>query len=206
MASVADILATARTALGKPYVMGAEGPNAFDCSGLVQWAYGKHGIKLPRTTWEQVKVGAPVARSQIQPGDLVFSTWDGGKKPGHVGIYVGDGKLINAPQAGQPVGYATMNDSYWQNVDAVRRVTGVATSPVGSLPGGGGFGIGLVPAVQAAADGLRTMAGGVTAVGDLARKAAWLALPTTGVRIMSGVLGVGFLLVGVRFLVKEVRA
>jgi hypothetical protein len=73
-------------------------------------------------------------------------------------------------------------------------------SPVGWIPGSD-----LVGAVGTAAGALKDMVGGVSAVGDLAKKAMWLALPTTQVRIVTGILGIGFLLIGVRFLVKEVR-
>lgn len=83
---------------GKPYVYGATGPGAFDCSGLTQFAYGQAGIVLPRTSEAQAGVGVPVHADQLQPGDLVFAY--GG---GHVGIYTGDGKYVYAPTEGQSV-------------------------------------------------------------------------------------------------------
>lgn len=87
--------------VGKPYVWAAAGPNAFDCSGLVLVAYKQIGIKLPRVTWDQINVGRSVSRSQLQPGDLVFS--NGG---GHVAIYYKNGLVIEAanPQSGVKVG------------------------------------------------------------------------------------------------------
>lgn len=84
--------------VGKPYVWGAVGPHSFDCSGLVQYAYGKAGIELPRTTWDQMNVGRQIQRSDLRPGDLVFFL-DGR----HVGLYIGGGKIVHAPHSGANV-------------------------------------------------------------------------------------------------------
>ncbi len=84
---------------GWDYVYGGSNPNtSFDCSGLVQWCYGKAGISLPRTA---------------QAGDLVFfhSTYNAGTYVTHVGIYVGNNQMYHA---GDPIGYADLNNSYWQ--------------------------------------------------------------------------------------------
>lgn len=97
MTKVDDLLTYAQAELGKPYVYGDEGPGAFDCSGLMQWIYGKIGVSLPRTAAEQQKFASPV--SQPQPGDLVF--W--GTPAYHVALYVGNGKIIAAPQPGAKV-------------------------------------------------------------------------------------------------------
>lgn len=83
--------------LGKPYVYGDEGPDTFDCSGLIQFAYAAAGIRLPRTSQEQQQATAPV--SSPMPGDLVFY----GKPAWHVGLYIGGGKMIAAPQTGDVV-------------------------------------------------------------------------------------------------------
>jgi cell wall-associated NlpC family hydrolase len=90
-------VAFARAQLGKPYVYGATGPNAYDCSGLTLAAYASVGIGLPRTSQQQWSVGTPV--SALQPGDLVFfnPTSTG---PSHVGIYIGNGQMIDAPRTG----------------------------------------------------------------------------------------------------------
>ena len=90
-------IAYAMSKLGKPYVWGATGPNAFDCSGLVQAAFRAAGINLPRTTHTIIAMGTPIGRSALQRGDLVWPT------SGHVGIYLGDGMFINAPQPGDVV-------------------------------------------------------------------------------------------------------
>ncbi|MEU9705598.1 NlpC/P60 family protein [Streptomyces sp. NPDC047981] len=92
-------LAFARAQIGKPYVWGATGPSSYDCSGLTQAAWKAAGVDLPRTTWDQVKVGTRVATDDLLPGDLVFFYDD----ISHVGLYIGDGKMIHAPKPGANV-------------------------------------------------------------------------------------------------------
>lgn len=92
----AQALAFAESQIGKPYVWGATGPASYDCSGLTQAAWREAGIDLPRTTWDQVNVGTPVATADLQPGDLVFFYDD----ISHVGIYKGDGMMVHAPKPG----------------------------------------------------------------------------------------------------------
>lgn len=93
------VLSFARSQIGKPYVWGASGPSSYDCSGLTQAAWKAAGVDLPRTTWDQVKVGERVATKDLLPGDLVFFYDD----ISHVGIYIGDGKMIHAPKPGANV-------------------------------------------------------------------------------------------------------
>ncbi|MGW7554554.1 NlpC/P60 family protein [Streptomyces rimosus] len=95
----AKALAFARAQMGKPYVWGATGPNSYDCSGLTQAAWKAAGVSLPRTTWDQVKAGDRVATKDLKPGDLVFFYND----ISHVGMYIGDGKMIHAPKPGASV-------------------------------------------------------------------------------------------------------
>ena len=95
----AQALQAAFTREGDPYVWGAAGPNEFDCSGLVMWAYAQVGISLPHYTGDQWNSGVHVARADLEPGDLVF--FYGGIS--HVGMYVGNGLMINAPDFGEPV-------------------------------------------------------------------------------------------------------
>ncbi|MFE6072176.1 NlpC/P60 family protein [Streptomyces sp. NPDC056525] len=95
----------ARSAVGKPYVWGATGPSAFDCSGLMVWSYGKAGISLPRTSSAQRYAGRQVPLSQAQPGDLVTYRGDAS----HVGIYAGNGQVIHAPYPGARVRYDPVN-------------------------------------------------------------------------------------------------
>jgi cell wall-associated NlpC family hydrolase len=86
------------SALGTPYRYGGTGPGGFDCSGLVRWAYGHAGVALPRTTYEQRSASRPVGALELLPGDLVF--YNG---TSHVGLFIGDGKVIHAPRSGRSV-------------------------------------------------------------------------------------------------------
>ncbi|MCX4394528.1 NlpC/P60 family protein [Streptomyces sp. NBC_00053] len=95
----AKVLAFARAQIGKPYVWGATGPASYDCSGLTQAAWKAAGVDIPRTTWDQVKIGTRVATADLRPGDLVFFYDD----ISHVGIYKGDGMMIHAPKPGANV-------------------------------------------------------------------------------------------------------
>lgn len=94
-----QVLAFARAQIGKPYVWGATGPASYDCSGLTQAAWKSAGVNIPRTTWDQVKIGTRVATADLRPGDLVFFYDD----ISHVGIYKGDGMMIHAPKPGADV-------------------------------------------------------------------------------------------------------
>ncbi|EPZ61295.1 nlpC/P60 family protein [[Clostridium] sordellii ATCC 9714] len=101
--------------LGSPYVWGAEGPNTFDCSGLTSYVFrNAAGVSLPRTSGSQYGVGTSVSKANLQPGDLVFFATGGGGIS-HVGIYVGGGQMIHAPQTGDVVKVSNINSSYWQN-------------------------------------------------------------------------------------------
>ena len=100
--------------LGKPYVWGAEGPNSFDCSGLIYYVYkNAAGITLPRTSSAQYSAGVAVSRSNLKAGDLIFSSTDGTGNITHVAIYVGDGQMIHAPRNGKNVEKVSINNSYW---------------------------------------------------------------------------------------------
>ena len=90
--------------VGAPYRWGATGPNAFDCSGLVNWAYKSAGVSLPRTSRALSKVGTPVAKADLRPGDLVFFY----RPVSHVGIYVGNGKIVHASSRQTPVKVSDM--------------------------------------------------------------------------------------------------
>jgi cell wall-associated NlpC family hydrolase len=96
-------IAAAESKLGAPYVWGAAGPSAFDCSGLVVWAYAQAGVSIGRDTYALEGQGTVVPLSQIQPGDMVFY-WGGG----HVALYVGGGTVIHAPHTGDVVRYASL--------------------------------------------------------------------------------------------------
>src|SRR5215203_1243065 len=101
--------------VGSPYRYGAAGPNAFDCSGLVTWAFKSSGKSLPRTSSQLSRVGAPVSKSALQPGDLVFFY----KPVSHVGIYIGNGKVVHASNRKSPV---KVSDIGRMPLTAARRV------------------------------------------------------------------------------------
>jgi cell wall-associated NlpC family hydrolase len=91
---------------GDPYVWGAAGPNEFDCSGLVMWAYAQVGISLPHYTGNQYNSGEHISQDQLEPGDLVFFYPD----ISHVGLYIGNGLMVDAPDFGQTV---KVEPVYW---------------------------------------------------------------------------------------------
>ena len=111
---VQAVIDLAHKQLGKPYVWGAEGPNSFDCSGLIYYVYkNAAGITLPRTSSDQYSAGVAVSRSNLKAGDLIFSSTDGTGNITHVAIYVGDGQMIHAPRNGKNVEKVSINNSYW---------------------------------------------------------------------------------------------
>ena len=102
------IVSYAYNFIGTPYVYGATGPDAFDCSGFTSYVYANAaGINITRTTYSQMGVGTPVSYDELQPGDLVF-TYGGD----HVGIYVGGGQYIHAPQPGDSVKVSNITSFY----------------------------------------------------------------------------------------------
>ena len=98
-------LQIAMTRIGSPYVWGATGPNAFDCSGLVYWAYRQLGVTLPRSSQGMAVGGLAVPAKDIQPGDLVIYYSDAS----HVGLYAGNGQVLHAPTFGQTVQLAPLH-------------------------------------------------------------------------------------------------
>jgi cell wall-associated NlpC family hydrolase len=122
---VAAAILYAVAQLGKPYVWGGTGPVGYDCSGLIMMAYRAAGVSLPRTTFQQVYAGTAVySFSDLMPGDLLFTPGSDGtaEDPGHVGMYVGQGLVIQAPQTGEDIEITPFKGYWQQNVVAVRRV------------------------------------------------------------------------------------
>lgn len=112
--SQSKVVNLAYAQLGKPYVWGSEGPNSFDCSGLMTYIFKNGaGINLPRTSKQQSQFGATVSRNNLQPGDLIFSSTDGSGSVSHVGVYVGNGEMIHSPRTGDVVKKSNINSSYW---------------------------------------------------------------------------------------------
>lgn len=108
-----QLVAEAQKHLGKPYKWGAEGPDSFDCSGLMQHVAKQHGIDLPRVSREQANAGQHVEKGDIQPGDLVYFQGKGKSAVSHIGMAVGDGKFIHAPKTGDVVKVSSYEDGYF---------------------------------------------------------------------------------------------
>lgn len=117
-------LAVAQT--GTPYVWGGSRPGGFDCSGLVYWVYQQFGITLPRVAEDQARVGYPVARDELMPGDAVFFA-DSSGYIHHMGLYVGNGTMVHAPQTGDVVKLSRIDSGYYASQYAGAR----RYSPVG---------------------------------------------------------------------------
>ncbi|WP_035288261.1 C40 family peptidase [Clostridium sp. KNHs214] len=103
----------AKSFLGKPYVWGAEGPHAFDCSGLTLYVYRKMGVNLPHYTGSQAEYGKLVKRNELVQGDLIFFNTTG--YLAHVGMYVGNGKFIHASSGGHRVIISDLSGSYYSS-------------------------------------------------------------------------------------------
>lgn len=101
----AEVVLTALQFLGVPYVWGGESPEGFDCSGLTKYVYARHGVNLPHYAASQYQMGVPVPDEMLQPGDLIF--WGPGH-PHHVGMYIGQGKYIEASGFGEMVKISTL--------------------------------------------------------------------------------------------------
>lgn len=121
-----SVVETALEAMGTPYRWGGSDANGYDCSGLIQWAYGQHGIVLPRTSRDQARTGTAQDRSTaaLLPGDILTFSQGGGVS--HVGLYVGDGRFIHSSSAGVRLSslIADDPDSRWwqQRWVGVRRI------------------------------------------------------------------------------------
>jgi cell wall-associated NlpC family hydrolase len=100
--------------VGRPYRFGGASPAAgFDCSGLVYFSFRQVGIRLPRSTEDQLRASSPVALSELRHGDLLFFDQEG-KKNSHVGIYLGGGRFVHAPSSGKYVRTDELRSSYWK--------------------------------------------------------------------------------------------
>lgn len=121
-----SVVSLAKQYLGTKYVFGGNQPGGFDCSGLVQYVYGQRGIRLPRTTFDQWKVGTAIQQSQLQPGDILFfNTENDPRGPSHEGMYIGGGQFIQSPHTGSVVQISSLSDPYFQQTYVgARRVAG----------------------------------------------------------------------------------
>lgn len=108
----AQVVRMAERKLGAPYRYGGAGPDVFDCSGLVHYAYRQLGLSVPRTTAGQLRAAARVEVDRLQVGDLVFFRLE--DKISHVGLYAGDSRFIHAPSSGKRVSVAELSP-YWRS-------------------------------------------------------------------------------------------
>ena len=107
-----QIVATAQTFMGIPYVFGGTTPSGFDCSGLIQYVFKMHGLTIPRLADEQYNLGKSAKINQLKPGDLVFfTTYETGVS--HCGIYIGDGKFLHASSS-KGVKIDSLDNEYWK--------------------------------------------------------------------------------------------
>jgi len=111
-----QIVAYAKQFLGTPYVYGANGPNAFDCSGFTKYVYAHFGYNINRGATGQLSNGVAISRSELQPGDLVFFRYNTSKPVSHVGIYIGGGQFIHASTNRYQVQIDTLTSGHYNNV------------------------------------------------------------------------------------------
>ncbi len=109
------LIAYSKTFLGTPYVYGGDSPSdgGFDCSGFTQYVFGKYGYSINRISKDQALNGTSVTKANLQPGDLVFHSFEGNGVISHVGIYIGGGKMIHSPKTGDTVKITDITTSYW---------------------------------------------------------------------------------------------
>ena len=110
--------------MGKPYRIGGASPRqGFDCSGLIYWAYGRNGVKVPRITRDQLRAGHGVSREETLPGDIVVFRI--GRGTLHTGLYAGGNAFIHAPRKGSRVRMESLSTPYWnKKLISIRRVSG----------------------------------------------------------------------------------
>lgn len=119
--SGSEVVAYAKTLLGSPYVYGGKSPSGFDCSGFTSYVYGHFGISLNRSSGGQTANGAPVSRSELKAGDLLF--FSEGGRISHVGIYVGGNKMIHASTSRTGVIISSLSEPFYANTyTCARRV------------------------------------------------------------------------------------
>jgi cell wall-associated NlpC family hydrolase len=107
--SQSRIVTTALKYVGAPYARGGSSPAGFDCSGFVMFVYARHGVALPHSAEAQYRLGAPVRRDRLRPGDIVFFD-----RLGHSGIYIGDGRFVHATKPGDVVKVSGIDESWYR--------------------------------------------------------------------------------------------
>lgn len=120
-----DVVKTAYSQVGKKYRLGGSSPQrGFDCSGLVWWSYKQHGVKLPRITTDQARIGKAVSKKQAKPGDIVVFRTSQSPRGLHTGLYAGADKFIHSPGKGKKVCLDELSAPHWKGkLVSVRRIT-----------------------------------------------------------------------------------
>ena len=115
---------TAQSQIGRYYRYGGSSPKTgFDCSGLIMWAYKKHGITVPRVTSGQAKTGYKVSYKKARPGDIVVFRSSGTSSGYHTAMHVGNNKFVHSPRTGAKVRIESLNSTYWKpRLHSIRRV------------------------------------------------------------------------------------
>lgn len=108
-----SIVNIATSLVGSPYRYGGNGPNAFDCSGLVVYSYQAAGVAVPRTSAQQFRASTPIDIDEARPGDLLFFRYR--RKVSHVGIYLGDQQFVHAPSTGGRVSVANLQQAHYRD-------------------------------------------------------------------------------------------
>jgi len=115
--------ALAAKMVGKPYKYGGSSPSGFDCSGLVSYSFKQAGVALPHNTAQQRTTSRLIKVAELRRGDLLFFDQEG-KKHGHVGIYLGEGRFVHAPSSGKSVRTDALSNPYWKkHLTEARRAT-----------------------------------------------------------------------------------
>jgi NlpC/P60 family protein len=171
---------------GDPYVYGAAGPSSFDCSGLVQYVLTKLGVAdVPRTSEAQYAWATKINASDLQPGDLVFAQFPGDNaSPGHVGVYVGGGRVLSAEDPAQGIGYDTLAD--WGSA-----IVGYGRVPDSTAGTDGGTAASLTSGILSFPTGI------INAFGDLDTILKDILSPSFWLRIGSFIAGIGLLVAGI---------
>ena len=188
--------------IGDPYVYGAAGPSSFDCSGLVQFALTKLGVtNVPRTSEEQYAWATKINASQLEPGDLVFAQFaadSGSASPGHVGVYVGNGRVLSAEDPAQGIGYDTLSD-WGSAIVGYGRVPDSSAGAGATLDSSSGI-LGDIGALGNIASAI----GGVAKdFNDVATAATWLTNPGHWFRIGAFFIGTALLIGAIYIMTKD---
>lgn len=191
MTTLAAIVTEAEKFVGAPYVYGGTTPKGWDCSGFVQYVLTNLGVSnVPRTSEEQWSWVTRISANQLQPGDLVFAQFPGDNaSPGHVGIYVGGGRVLSAEDPALGTGYDTLAD-WGPNIVGYGQPPGIGSAS-GSNSGSSG---GLLSFPS-------QITGFFSDADSFVNKLLWLANPSSWVRIGAFLVGIGLLLFAIHALI-----